>query len=63
MHWAAQMSWMYGMRGLHLQHQVSLVVCMQVGKDRFTMDYRHPINAFQAFGICLSSFDNKLGCE
>lgn len=36
---------------------------LQVGKDRFTMDYRHPMNAFQAFGICLSSFDNKLGCE
>lgn len=39
------------------------VIDMQVGKDRFTMDYRHPMNAFQAFGICLSSFDNKLGCE
>ena len=36
---------------------------VQVGKDKFTMDYRHPMNAFQAFGICMSSFDNKLGCE
>ncbi|KAL3148571.1 hypothetical protein ABBQ38_014004 [Trebouxia sp. C0009 RCD-2024] len=35
----------------------------KVGKDKFTMDYRHPMNAFQAFAICLSSFDHKLGCE
>jgi len=29
----------------------------------FTMDYQYPMTALQAFGICLSSFDNKLACE
>ncbi|GAY39790.1 hypothetical protein CUMW_047150, partial [Citrus unshiu] len=32
----------------------------KVGKDMFTMDYRYPLSAFQAFAICLSSFDTKL---
>ena len=36
---------------------------MQVGKDAFSMDYAHPLTALQAFSICLSSFDHKLGCE
>lgn len=35
----------------------------KIGKDIFTMDYRYPLSAFQAFGICLSSFDTKLACE
>ncbi|XP_028801007.1 tubby-like F-box protein 8 [Neltuma alba] len=35
----------------------------KVGKDLFTMDYRYPLSAFQAFAICLSSFDTKLACE
>lgn len=35
----------------------------KVGKDLFTMDYRYPISAFQAFTICLSSFDTKIACE
>jgi hypothetical protein len=35
----------------------------QVGKDMFTMDYQWPLSAIQAFGIALSSFDNKLACE
>lgn len=33
------------------------------GKDLFTVDYRYPISAFQAFAICLSSFDTKIACE
>ena len=36
---------------------------LQVGKDVFSMDYAHPLTALQAFSICLSSFDHKLGCE
>ncbi|RCV33187.1 hypothetical protein SETIT_7G062600v2 [Setaria italica] len=28
-----------------------------------TMDYRYPLSAFQAFAICLTSFDTKLACE
>ncbi|CAN4112821.1 unnamed protein product [Withania somnifera] len=35
----------------------------KVGKDMFTMDYRYPLSAFQAFTICLSSFDTKIACE
>ncbi|KAJ0615283.1 putative transcription factor TUBBY family [Helianthus annuus] len=35
----------------------------KVGKDIFTMDYMHPLSAFQAFAICLSSFDTKVACE
>ena len=32
----------------------------KVGKDTFTMDYSWPINALQAFALCLTSFDNKV---
>jgi len=35
----------------------------RVAKDSFTMDFRWPLSAFQAFAICLSSFDYKLCCE
>ncbi|XP_040580920.1 protein king tubby 1 isoform X2 [Lepeophtheirus salmonis] len=41
-------------------------VVMQFGRvaeDVFTMDYRYPMCALQAFGIALSSFDSKLACE
>ncbi|XP_022860157.1 tubby-like F-box protein 8 [Olea europaea var. sylvestris] len=41
-------------------------IILQFGKvnnDMFTMDYRYPLSAFQAFAICLSSFDTKLACE
>ncbi|XP_073000570.1 tubby-like F-box protein 5 [Typha latifolia] len=51
-------------------HQVSLAeqekVILQfgkIGKDIFTMDYRYPLSAFQAFAICLTSFDTKPACE
>ena len=36
---------------------------MQVGKDKFTMDFAYPLTALQAFAICLTSFDSKLACE
>ncbi|KAM7529704.1 hypothetical protein LguiB_033114 [Lonicera macranthoides] len=35
----------------------------KIGKDIFTMDYRYPLSACQAFAICLSSFDTKPACE
>ncbi|GFP78671.1 tubby-like F-box protein 7 [Phtheirospermum japonicum] len=35
----------------------------KVGDDTFTMDYRQPLSAFQAFAICLTSFGTKLACE
>ncbi|PUZ54697.1 hypothetical protein GQ55_5G152000 [Panicum hallii var. hallii] len=42
------------------------MVILQFGKiedDVFTMDYRQPLSAFQAFAICLTSFGSKLACE
>ncbi|XP_058461240.1 protein king tubby 1 isoform X1 [Malaya genurostris] len=41
-------------------------IVMQFGRtsdDVFTMDFRYPLCAFQAFAIALSSFDGKLACE
>ena len=41
-------------------------VVMQFGRvsdEVFTMDYRYPLCALQAFAITLSSFDSKLACE
>mmetsp|Transcript_63430 Transcript_63430/g.163221 ORF Transcript_63430/g.163221 Transcript_63430/m.163221 type:complete len:488 (-) Transcript_63430:132-1595(-) len=35
----------------------------RVGKEDFNLDFRHPLSPFQAFAMCLSSFDYKLGCE
>ncbi|KAK8647819.1 hypothetical protein V6N13_121546 [Hibiscus sabdariffa] len=35
----------------------------KVGDDTFTMDYRHPLSAFLAFAISLTSFGTKLACE
>ncbi|KAL8505703.1 hypothetical protein ACS0TY_016792 [Phlomoides rotata] len=35
----------------------------KVGDDTFTMDFRRPLSAFQAFAICLTSFGTKLACE
>ena len=45
-------------------HQNDIILQFgRVGKDRFTMDLKHPLTPLQAFGICLTSFDNKLACE
>ncbi|CAK7337546.1 unnamed protein product [Dovyalis caffra] len=44
-------------------HEKVILQFGKVGKDMFTMDYRYPLSAFQAFAICLSSFDTKLACE
>ena len=38
-------------------------VCLRFGKvlkDKFSLDYRHPISPIQAMGLCLSTFANKL---
>lgn len=35
----------------------------RVDKEIFNIDFRFPISPFQAFAICLSSFDYKLCCE
>nr|XP_061814450.1 tubby-related protein 1-like [Nerophis lumbriciformis] len=41
-------------------------IVMQFGRiadDIFTLDYKYPICAVQAFAIALSSFDGKIACE
>lgn len=45
------------------EHDKVILQFGKVGKDMFTMDYRYPLSAFQAFAICLSSFDTKIACE
>ncbi|OAY61758.1 tubby-like F-box protein 3 isoform X2 [Manihot esculenta] len=45
------------------EHESVVLQFGKVGKDVFTMDYQYPISAFQAFAICLSSFDTKIACE
>ncbi|XP_077228258.1 tubby-like F-box protein 10 [Tasmannia lanceolata] len=35
----------------------------KIGDDIYTMDYRQPLSAFQAFAICLTTFGSKLVCE
>lgn len=45
------------------EHDKVILQFGKIGKDMFTMDYRYPLSAFQAFAICLSSFDTKLACE
>ncbi|XP_046907601.1 tubby-related protein 1-like isoform X1 [Hypomesus transpacificus] len=41
-------------------------IVMQFGRvadDTFTLDYKYPMCAVQAFALALSSFDGKLACE
>uniref|UniRef100_A0A2P2KEL6 Tubby-like F-box protein n=3 Tax=Rhizophora mucronata TaxID=61149 RepID=A0A2P2KEL6_RHIMU len=45
------------------EHDKIILQFGKVGKDLFTMDYQYPISTFQAFAICLSSFDTKIACE
>ncbi|XP_022842470.1 tubby-like F-box protein 3 [Olea europaea var. sylvestris] len=45
------------------EHEKVILQFGKVGKDVYTMDYSYPLSAFQAFAICLSSFDTKIACE
>ncbi|VDK70588.1 unnamed protein product [Onchocerca ochengi] len=41
-------------------------IIMQFGRidyDVFTMDFRYPLSALQAFGIAMTSFHGKIACE
>jgi tubby-related protein 1 len=40
-----------------------LMLFGQVGDDLYTMEVCYPLSPFQAFGIVISSFDDKLACE
>ena len=35
----------------------------KVDEDTFRIDVGHPLNSFIGFGIALSSFGSKIGCE
>jgi len=35
----------------------------RINEELFSLDFQWPFSPFQAFGIALSSLDNKLGCE
>eukprot|EP00250_Pteridium_aquilinum_P010397 c19356_g1_i1 orf=315-1709(-) len=35
----------------------------KVGNSKYIMEYRFPLTAYQAFGICLASIDSKLCCS
>ncbi|KAK8652935.1 hypothetical protein V6N13_126957 [Hibiscus sabdariffa] len=49
---------------ISLEEQEKVIIQFgKIGKDIFTMDYQYPLSAFQAFAICLSSFDTKPACE
>ncbi|XP_013606104.1 PREDICTED: tubby-like F-box protein 11 isoform X1 [Brassica oleracea var. oleracea] len=54
-----------GGEGLSPERQNERIILQfgKVGKDMFTMDYGYPISAFQAFAICLSSFETRIACE
>lgn len=43
--------------------EIAVLQFGKIGDDLFTMDYRQPLSAFQAFAICLTSFGTKLACE
>jgi len=45
---------------LSKDHSEDLLQFGRVGPNDFTMDFKYPLSPLQAFGICLSSFDNKL---
>ncbi|CAL9775863.1 unnamed protein product [Musa acuminata subsp. burmannicoides] len=45
------------------EHDKVILQFGKVAKDMFTMDFRYPLSAFQAFAICLTSFGTKLACE
>ncbi|GLT42007.1 hypothetical protein SLA2020_160310 [Shorea laevis] len=52
-----------GSRPASPEHEKIILQFGKVGKDFFSMDYRYPISAFQAFAICISSFDTRIACE
>ena len=52
-----------GRRGYVGDEETVLLQFGKVGDDLFTMDFREPLSAFQAFAICLTSFGTKIACE
>lgn len=53
--------------GKHIELLIAAdYIVMQFGRisdETFTMDFRYPLSALQAFGIAMTSFHGKLACE
>ena len=63
-HWYAHSVLVHLFQIVHEQDPEYVIMQFgRVAEDVFTMDYRYPMCAVQAFGIALSSFDSKLACE
>lgn len=41
----------------------SIIVFGKVDENTFSLEYRHPLSLYQAFGIVMSEFDFKINCE
>ncbi|KAH7331054.1 hypothetical protein KP509_20G013400 [Ceratopteris richardii] len=41
----------------------AVLIFAKVGKSKYLVEYRFPLTAYQAFGICLSSLDTKICCS
>uniref|UniRef100_A0A3Q2X9H8 TUB like protein 1b n=1 Tax=Hippocampus comes TaxID=109280 RepID=A0A3Q2X9H8_HIPCM len=53
-------------KNFQIVHSKDDYIVMQFGRiadDIFTLDYKYPMCAVQAFAIALSSFDGKIACE
>ena len=54
-------------KNFQIVHEINTdYIVMQFGKvnkDVFTCDFSYPLCALQAFGIAITSLDNKLGCD
>ena len=42
--------------------QSNCLVFGKINKDKFNLEFTYPFSPLQAFGVVLSSFDNKLSC-
>ena len=41
----------------------NVIVFGKIDDNTFALEFGHPLNLFQAFGIAMSEFDFKLKCE
>lgn len=41
----------------------NIIVFGKINDNTFSLEYRHPLNLFQAFGVAISEFDFKIVCE
>jgi tubby and related proteins len=49
---------------VHSQHAEYIIQQFgKVNQDMYTCDFSYPLNALQAFGVAITSLDNKLACD